>query len=157
MVLGAALAAAVGIRFNSTTETRGEVVALGSLEQFGTLPWCSEHHHFCLTHSRSGRVIALYTYDTHPTSREQGCTVQWHPDFQVAAGETQRAVSGAYRSGCSGATFDVHGANVFGPGPRDLDQFPVTLSTRDEVTVDTRALICGLRGGQPQDCSFAPR
>jgi hypothetical protein len=157
LVLGAALAAAAGLRFSSTLETRGEVVSLGSLEQFAPLPWCSEHHHFCLTHSPSGRLIALYTYDTNGAARERGCTVQWDPDFEVRASVRPPGTIGVFRSGCTGATFDIHGTFAYGPGPRDLDQFLVTVSPNGDVSVDTRTLVCGRLGGQPQDCSLAPR
>ena len=52
-----------------------------------------------------------------------------------------------------GATFDRDGTRVFGPAPRDLDQFQISLDD-GMVAVDTGKLICG---SVADSCKRAPR
>ena len=107
-------------------------------------------------------IVALYTYDTNPFFRSEDCAVQWRPDFEFTDPATGQQSKGWFRSGCSGATFRVNGEFVFGPAPRDLDQFRVTVRASDDPTqryieVDTRHLFCGQEhdGAKPR-CDFAP-
>jgi hypothetical protein len=123
----------------------GAVIDLGApdgLPDLSQAPSCNIAQHFCLVRLASGELAALYTYDTHPVFRRGGCQVTWRPE-DLSGG--QRVSE--FRSGCSGGTFDASGKRTFGPEPRDLDQFLVTVridpaTQRQHVEVDTRVLLC---------------
>jgi Rieske Fe-S protein len=70
--------------------------------------------------------------------REPGssCTVPWRPNFDW------NGSLGWFRDPCTGSTFDRAGRLVFGPSPRGLDRYPVTVSEED-VIVDTSRYVCG--------------
>lgn len=159
------------------TYERGTVVRMGAdLPLDG--PWCSDYHHFCIPEFADPRdARALYLGDTHDLFREAGCFVEWRPGFDLSSYEIPPGVTddGAYRGGCSGSTFLSDGTRVFGPSPRNLDEFAIsyheeTREFRDGeeyldrwFEVDTRTLICGDwgRGVDPDDvpdpeCELAP-
>ncbi len=149
----------------SPPQVRGAIIKLGppsSLPNFPDQPWCNDYNKFCITQDSSGQLIAVYTYDTNPFFRSEGCTVPWRPDFSWKAPGSNQETAGWFRSGCSGATFDKTGHGVYGPAPRDLDQFKLTLvtdpATQDQhIEVDTRTLICGRSADDtPSTCERAP-
>ena len=76
---------------------------------------------FHVVKQEDGSFIALSWKDTH-----SGCTVPWRPSF-VFRGATGRESEGWFRDPCHGATYDAYGQRVFGPAPRDLDQYPVEI------------------------------
>ena len=146
------------LRDDDPSLQRGTVIHFGHLDSFPeieTTPFCVEAQHFCLVQLDSGDVRALYTYDTHYWSRERNCDITWRPDMLFTDPDTQVQSQGWFRSGCSGATFRYNGERVFGPAPRNMDEFPVEEKTSveqagdgDSITVeylevDTRRLICG--------------
>ena len=151
----------VGTEGNSSGLMRGGIVELGPASRLGTNPFCVDAQHFCVVQLDHG-IIALYTYDTNPLFRSEDCAVRWLPDFEFTDPATGQQSKGWFRSGCSGATFRVNGELVFGPAPRDLDKFRVTVLASDDPTqryieVDTRHLFCGQsRDGAEQHCDFAP-
>ena|SRR5688572_6030345 len=146
-------------------EGRGTVVRFGPREGLNGIedgPFCLEFHHFCIVKTESGDFLALYTYDPNVRFRSQGCDVSWLPDFRFVDPETQQDKPGWFRGRCSGSTFDMEGRRVFGPSPRDLDQFPLRIVGKDSETeyieVDTRQLICGAeRLDFNEPCERAPR
>ncbi|MGE3961358.1 MAG: hypothetical protein AB7F65_06705 [Dehalococcoidia bacterium] len=140
--------------------------------------WCSNHHRFCIPRFEDpAEARALYLGDPHEHFRRIGCFVDWRPDFDLSQyqelTDAERA-GGAFRGGCSGSTFLPDGTRVFGPSPRNLDEFPVRVRTEtvelsdgpQEVRyleVDTTRLICGdwtatrASGETPEDrCELAP-
>jgi hypothetical protein len=173
-VLGGILGAVVyAVAFDTDSDTddaavmgeRGALIHMGPLDGFreiDTTPFCVPSQHFCLVHLESGELRALYTYDPHPWFRERGCDLPWRPDFSFSDPATGETTQGWFRSGCSGATFRYDGTLVFGPSPRDMDQYPVTMEKAEDgdvIVVDTRSLICGRNrssGGTPADCVKAP-
>lgn len=74
---------------------------------------------FHLVKQADGSFIALSWKDTH-----SGCTVPWRPQFVFPDPAGQRRV-GWFRDPCHGATYNVYGVRVYGPAPRNLDQYPV--------------------------------
>jgi hypothetical protein len=135
---------------------RGSIIHFGrSFSEIEETPFCVPLQHFCLIQLDSGELRALYSYDTHSWSRERNCEIAWRPDMLFTDPDTRMEARGWFRSGCSGTTYRYNGERVFGPGLRDMDEFPVeekTLVERtpdgqaitsDYIEVDTRKLICG--------------
>ena len=132
-------------------------------------PFCIALQHFCLVQLDSGELRALYTYDTHQWSRNQSCEVTWRPEMSFVDPNTGEESLGWFRSGCSGTTYRYTGERVFGPGPRNMDEFAVEPKTErvtntdgdpydiEYIEVDTRRLICGAAfPGAPEGCDLAP-
>jgi hypothetical protein len=76
---------------------------------------------FHLVKQKDGSFIALYWQ----ASAYRGCTVPWRESFSFRDPRTGHESRGWFRDPCSGATWDVNGVRVFGPAPRNMDQFPV--------------------------------
>ena len=77
---------------------------------------------FHLVKQEDGSFIALYWKDPH-----LGCTVPWREGFKFVDPRNGARVTGWFRNPCHGETYDAYGVRVFGPAPRDLDQFPVEI------------------------------
>lgn len=158
-LLGGAVGASVTLlwRDDDHPPRRGQIVRVGgpdSNRDIATTPWCNDFNHFCIAETSPGKYVALYTFTTHEVFRQQGCAVRWDTTFQFEDPATGRGRSGWFRDPCGGAVFDVSGHRVFGPAPRDLDQFPLKLEN-GEFLVDTRTLLCGA-SPRPQPCPRAP-
>lgn len=93
-------------------------------------PVRNDGQRFWLVKEPDGTVIALSTRDP-----RNGCTVPWRPDFEFAGKK------GWFRDPCHGSTYDAYGHKVFGPSPRDMDHYEVTVSG-GVVYVNTSHLIC---------------
>lgn len=78
---------------------------------------------FWLVKKEDGSFIALYWKA--PALR--GCSVPWRENFSFRDPRTGDTTLGWFRDPCSGSTWDVYGVRVFGPAPRNLDEFPVEL------------------------------
>lgn len=168
MIAVALLAAAIGGVVGATvagrvddddgTPARGTLVHLGPPDKLGgdpRQPFCVALHHLWIVQPEVGHPVALYTYDTHPTFREQGCEVQWKPD-EVYPTDSPNPTRGVFRDPCGGSVYDISGHRLFGPAPRDLDTFSVVVAN-NETIVDTRKLTCGDYGGAPAPvCLRAP-
>jgi hypothetical protein len=147
---------------SSAPPARGQLVHLAPAVSFPDIdktPRCFEIHHFCLVQPQPGQLKAFYTYDPHPSFREEGCTVYW--DATRLFDGTDRVPpllkqTGVFVANCSGSVFDVSGHRLYGPSPRDLDEFPVAV-TADGIVVNTTHLICGRQGDRPSaSCEWAP-
>ena len=74
-----------------------------------------------------GGLLALYQKCPH-----LGCTVPYRPEFVFDN------VSGWFRCPCHGSTYSKDGGvKVFGPAPRPLDVFPITVNSDKSLTVLT--------------------
>jgi cytochrome b6-f complex iron-sulfur subunit len=74
-----------------------------------------------------GGLIALYHKCPH-----LGCTVPWRPDFNF---DNRK---GWFRCPCHGSTYSADGGvKVFGPAPRPMDVFPITVEADNSLTVLT--------------------
>ena len=167
-------AAVFALLLHDDDEQRGELLRLrGDIERYNDIentPFCVALQHFCLV-VEGGEVRALYTYDTHALSRVRSCEIRWLPEFLFTDPDTGEASSGWFRADCSGTTYRYSGQYVFGPGARDMDEFPVKLTTEtvegsegDEfdisvLEVETRRLVCGAVSNStvPPGCERAPR
>lgn len=162
---------------NGNEDERGTVVRLSGEPEnlfYNELQVrCSDYHRFCIPRFEAPEdARAFYLGETHEHSRQQGCFVEWRPGLDVADyAPTGEPDVGGFRGICSGSLFLRDGTRVFGPAPRDLDQFPVEFTRRTiespqsgqagEVTyleVDTRTLICGeySAGVTHRGCELAP-
>jgi Rieske Fe-S protein len=86
---------------------------------------------FHLVRIAPDEFIALAWSDPH-----SDCTVPWRPTFRFGG------ATGWFRDPCHGSTYTRHGARVFGPAPRDLDRYPVSV-VGGRVTVRTDVYVCG--------------
>ncbi|HLZ71665.1 MAG TPA: ubiquinol-cytochrome c reductase iron-sulfur subunit [Dehalococcoidia bacterium] len=82
--------------------------------------------------SKNGGLIALYQKCVH-----LGCTVPWRADFEFG-GER-----GWFRCPCHGSTYTKGGARVFGPAPRSLDTFDLTINGDGSVSINTGKITRG--------------
>lgn len=83
-----------------------------------------------------------------------GHAVRWIPDFDEpwwdAPGE------GVFRSSMCGSTWSMDGQAVFGPAPRALDGFGVTVTDQGRVVVDLGRVIEGARARQSGTAETPP-
>jgi Rieske Fe-S protein len=94
---------------------------------------------FHLVKQEDGSFIALYWKDPH-----LGCTVPWREGFVFTDPRDGVSKKGWFRNPCHGETYDAYGVRVFGPAPRNLDQFPVeVLGDKVYVLAAERNLIRG--------------
>lgn len=130
-LLVAIVVAAIAVLFVFQSGDRPYLVA-GNVDDFAVEePVHFPDEQFYLVKLESGEFLALYTKDPH-----LGCTVPWNPNFEF------QGTTGWFRNPCHAETYDIQGNLMFGPAPRGLDRFPVTV-TDSEVRVHTDELICG--------------
>ena len=118
----------------------GRVADVGPLDAFsasGTFPpilWARDD--FYLVKTETGELRALYVYPANAQRENRpGCAVTW---FDALPPTPWTEV---FRDPCIGNTFSRDGMRLFGPSPRSLDQFRITVKS-GRVLVDTRRLLC---------------
>jgi cytochrome b6-f complex iron-sulfur subunit len=84
-----------------------------------------------------GSVIALYHKCPH-----LGCTVPYRPDFSREDPRNSQTYAGWFLCPCHGSTYSDAGVRVFGPAPRSMDTFPLTIKD-GKMTVNTGKVITG--------------
>ena len=143
----------------------GTIVKLGppeSLPGVANTPWCSTFQHFCVVKTGANAYEALYTYETNPYARSQGCEIRWQATQTYIDTETQETKTGAFRAGCNGSTYDMAGHRVFGPAARDMDRFALKIlvdpaTQLRHIEIDTHQLICAASFGSADiPCEKAP-
>ena len=72
-----------------------------------------------------------------------GCTVPWKPNDPS---EDSLAASGRFNCPCHGSIYDRYGNITFGPAPRPMDLFPVSIR-EGRVYVTTNPTTAIVRGG----------
>ncbi len=87
---------------------------------------------FAVPGSKTGGALAIYQRCVH-----LGCTVPWRSDFAFG-GEV-----GWFRCPCHGSTYTKGGARVFGPAPRSLDTFDLTVKPDKSLLIDTGKITLG--------------
>ncbi len=85
----------------------------------------------------TGGLIALYWKCPH-----LGCTVPWRSDFN-GAGVGFPGVIGWFRCPCHGSTYSRAGVRVFGPAPRSMDTFEVTVNPGGSLVINTGSITSG--------------
>ena len=86
----------------------------------------------------------------------EGCTVPWRPNFVWSDRPDGRPSTGWFRCPCCGATFTKAGVRVFGPAPRSMDRYTVTVLSSGDVVVDTSRRMPGTLD-DPHDTMPYPR
>ena len=121
--------------------------ALGHVDDYrvGSVTTIDEGE-FHLVRLSEERFIALSWVGPHL----KRCIVPWRRDFVWPDPKTGADRSGWFRNPCSSSTFDKQGHRVFGPAPRDLDRFVVSI-VNERVIVDTAQYVCG-RSPPGADC-----
>ena len=83
---------------------------------------------FWLVRRAGGDFVAFSAADSF-----RGCTVVWQPDRRYVDPRDGVEKQGWYRDPCHGSIYDPEGTKVFGPSPRDLDTYPVTVIGRQII------------------------
>ncbi len=153
LVLGGALAGVLS--FATPAETR--VFGLGAIDRFApdtvttyavregrllelTYPLRDREPGvvFHVVRLPDGELLALSAKDPH-----LGCTVAVSPaGFPQPKGFEGSGIA-RFHTPCHGERYDLAGRRVFGPSPRDLDRYAVSISDRGIVSVDLGALTLG--------------
>jgi len=87
--------------------------------------------------AQEGAVIAIYHKCVH-----LGCTVPYREDFAREDPRDNETYAGWFLCPCHGSTYSDAGVRVFGPAPRSLDTFPLTIDG-GKMTVNTGKVITG--------------
>ena len=87
--------------------------------------------------AQEGSILAVYHKCVH-----LGCTVPWRPDFSREDPRNKETYSGWFLCPCHGSTYSDAGVRVFGPAPRSLDLFALTIKD-GKMTVNTGKIITG--------------
>ena len=103
-----------------------------------------EGGHGSVPGSQKGGLVALYQKCPH-----LGCTVPWRPEFEF---EGEKAW---FRCPCHGSTYTRGGARVFGPAPRSMDTFDLTIGSDGLLSVNTGKITLG-DTGDPQRGKLPP-
>ncbi len=161
LLAGTAVAAAVAFAIPTDYGPRSYVVYVGSVDDFapGTIrtirgetgrvygtvldvyETAIDEARFHLVRLPDGEFLALSAKSPH-----LGCIVVWRPDVSPRDG----AVTSFFEP-CHGETYDLAGRLVFGPGPRDLDRYAVTVMRDGRIRVDLGAI----HRGEPQLYPFS--
>ncbi|HZP57320.1 MAG TPA: Rieske 2Fe-2S domain-containing protein [Dehalococcoidia bacterium] len=95
--------------------------------------------------AQAGMIMALYHKCVH-----LGCTVPYRPEFVWEDPRNNETYQGWFRCPCHGSTYSDAGVRVFGPAPRSLDTFALTIDG-GKMTVDTGKI----KPGNPDNPSRA--
>jgi cytochrome b6-f complex iron-sulfur subunit len=82
--------------------------------------------------SEGGGILALWQKCPH-----LGCAVPWRPEFEF------EGIRGWFRCPCHGSTYTKAGIRVYGPAPRPMDTFAVTVRGDGSVDVNTGTVTLG--------------
>lgn len=85
----------------------------------------------------TGGIMALYWKCPH-----LGCTVPWRSSFNGAT-VGYPGIIGWFRCPCHGSTYSRAGVRVFGPAPRSMDTFEVTINPDGSLIVNTGSITSG--------------
>jgi len=117
----------------------GRIVDAGMLATYPVLvPRVIAGDDLAVLRLQDSSVVGFYTYPPGTVGHTEGCQIQWEPNFPPAR---SIGATNVWFEPCGGSMWDPSGHRLFGPSPRDLDTFPVTLD-QGRVSVDTRELKC---------------
>jgi cytochrome b6-f complex iron-sulfur subunit len=68
--------------------------------------------------------------------------VPWRPDFNFVDPATSQEKKGWFRCPCHGSTYNDSGARVYGPAPRSMDHFDLTIAN-GRISVNTAKVTKG--------------
>ena len=130
----------------------GGVVSAGTIDKFapGTKTQVPEGKMWIvnLTEAQGGPgFLALWWKCPH-----LGCTVPWRQTFVFTDPNTGENRRGWFRCPCHGSTYTDAGVRVFGPAPRSLDRFELTIDAASKrISVNTGKIT----KGTPDNAKFA--
>lgn len=87
--------------------------------------------------AQEGAIMALYHKCVH-----LGCTVPYRADFSREDPRNGETYAGWFLCPCHGSTYSDGGVRVFGPAPRSLDTFALTIDG-GKMTVNTGKITTG--------------
>jgi cytochrome b6-f complex iron-sulfur subunit len=87
--------------------------------------------------AQEGSIMALYHKCVH-----LGCTVPWRADFSRQDPRDGETYAGWFLCPCHGSTYSDAGVRVFGPAPRSLDTFALSI-VGGKMTVNTGKIKLG--------------
>jgi cytochrome b6-f complex iron-sulfur subunit len=88
--------------------------------------------------AEAGSILALYRKCPH-----LGCTVPYNDAFTREDPLNGETYSGWFLCPCHGSTYSDAGRRVFGPAPRSMDVFPLTIAPDGTMTIDLDQQISG--------------
>jgi cytochrome b6-f complex iron-sulfur subunit len=80
-----------------------------------------------------------------------GCTIPYRDDYSFSDPASGQQVQGWYLCPCHGSTYSDSGRRVFGPAPRSMDLFPLTIAADGTMTVNLSAGIQGAVEASPDN------
>jgi cytochrome b6-f complex iron-sulfur subunit len=81
-----------------------------------------------------------------------GCTVPWRDDFSFIDPNTGQNRAGWFRCPCHGSTYTDAGVRVYGPAPRSMDHFDLTIDPASKrISVNTGKVT----KGTPDNAKYA--
>jgi hypothetical protein len=115
------------------TRPRSSSVDLGAAEDLGVgeARWYAEYQLYLV---RDDTAVMAFAQQ----SPEQGCRLAFADDSNTF--DAQLRDGAVFSDPCHGATFGLDGTHLFGPSPRDLDQYRVEISA-GRIIVDTTRLL----------------
>ena len=72
-----------------------------------------------------------------------GCTVPYVEDFSFTDPLNGQSITGWFRCPCHGSTYSDTGRRVFGPAPRSMDLYQLTIGEDGTMTVNLDAQVAG--------------
>lgn len=87
--------------------------------------------------AQEGSILALYHKCVH-----LGCTVPYRSDYSREDPRSGESYAGWFLCPCHGSTYSDAGVRVFGPAPRSLDTFELTIKDGN-MTVNTGRITAG--------------
>ena len=115
------------------TRPRSSSVDLGAAGdlQVGEVRWHAEHQLYL---ARTDTAVMAFAQQ----SPKQGCRLALADGNNTS--DAQLGDGAVFSDPCHGATFALDGTHLFGPSPRDLDQYPVEIRA-GRIIVDTTRLL----------------
>jgi cytochrome b6-f complex iron-sulfur subunit len=87
--------------------------------------------------AQEGAILAVYHKCVH-----LGCTVPFRADFSREDPRNGETYAGWFLCPCHGSTYSDAGVRVFGPAPRSMDTFAMTID-KGKITVNTGKIVLG--------------
>jgi cytochrome b6-f complex iron-sulfur subunit len=91
--------------------------------------------------AQAGAVLALWRKCPH-----LGCTVPFNATFSFADPLNGETYAGWFRCPCHGSTYSDSGRRVFGPAPRSMDAFALSVDDGGNLVVDLDTVYSSIEG-----------
>ncbi len=81
---------------------------------------------------QEGAILALYQKCPH-----LGCTIPFRDSYSRKDPQNEQTYAGWFLCPCHGSTYSDTGRRVFGPAPRSMDTFALTIDENGRMSIDT--------------------